>query len=115
SDNDDINNDKAAGQTIDGVVPDQGEGGIGTLLIPGTVAVVHGCKHTDNAKKLIDFICEAKVEQELIAGRFLAYSVRDAGGVKGMDVNSVKVAHEMKTAVETALTILQERQQPSTR
>ena len=39
-----------------------------------------------------------------------ARSVRDTGGVKGMDVDYVAVAHEMKHAVELTLTILQERQ-----
>src|SRR5207247_1702756 len=66
TDNDDINNAKAEGRPIDGVVPDQGNGGIGTLLIPGTVALVKNCKHPENAKKLIDFICDPAVEKELI-------------------------------------------------
>ena len=115
TDNDDINNAKSEGQPIDGVIPDQDDGGIGTLLIPGAVALVHGCKNADNAKKLIDFICDPAVEKELIAGRFLACSVRDTSGVKGMDVDYAAVAHDMKHAVETALTILQERQAATTR
>jgi iron(III) transport system substrate-binding protein len=109
TDNDDINNAKAEGRPIDGVMPDQGEGDIGTLLIPGTVALVKGCKHPEAAKKLIDFICEPAVEKELIAGRYLIRSVRDTAGVKGMEVDYVPVAHQMKVAVEAALTILQER------
>jgi iron(III) transport system substrate-binding protein len=107
TDNDDVNNAKSEGQPLDGVVPDQD--GIGTLLIPGTVALIHDCPHPENAKKLIDFICDPAIEKELIAGRYLAYSVRDTGGVKGMDVDYVQVAHAMKEAVELSLTILQER------
>jgi iron(III) transport system substrate-binding protein len=106
-DNDDVNNAKADGQPLEGVVPDQDT--VGTLLIPGTVALVHGCRNPDNARKLIDFICDPAVEKELIAGRYLAYSVRDTGGVKGMDVDYVRVAHAMKDAVELSLTILQDR------
>ncbi len=109
TDNDDISNAKADGQQIDGVLPDQGADGIGTLLIPGSVALVRNCQHEENAKKLIDFVCQPSTEQNLIAGRYLGYSVRDAGKVKGMDVDYVQVAHAMKPAVELALTILQER------
>jgi iron(III) transport system substrate-binding protein len=107
TDNDDVNNAKSECQPLDGVVPDQE--GVGTLLIPGTVALIHNAQHPDNAKKMIDFICDPAIEKELIAGRYLAYSVRDTGGVKGMDVDYVRVAHAMKEAVELSLTILQER------
>src|SRR5205814_48501 len=64
TDNDDVNNAKSDGQPIDGVLPDQGDRGVGTLLIPGAVALVKGCKRPDNAKKLIEFICEPAVEKE---------------------------------------------------
>ena len=109
TDNDDVNNGKADGQQIDGVLPDQGEGGIGTLLIPGSVALIKNCQHEENARKLIDFICQPSTEQNLIARRYLGYSVRDTGKVKAMDVDYVQVARAMKPAVELALTILQER------
>jgi iron(III) transport system substrate-binding protein len=107
TDNDDINNAKADHQPIDGILPDQDN--TGTLLIPGAVALIDHCQHPDNARKLIHFICDPAVEKELIANRFLVGSVREAGNVKAMDVDYVKAAHEMKHAVEVALTILQER------
>jgi iron(III) transport system substrate-binding protein len=112
TDNDDINNAKAEGQPIDGVLPDQGPDGFGTLLIPGTVALINNCQHPNNARRLIDFICDRSVEKELIDGHYLAYSVRDTSRVKAMDVDYVQVAHGMKHAVETALNILQERKAP---
>ena len=74
ADNDDVNNAKADGQMIDGVLPDQQTDGTGTLLVPGTVAMVKDCKNADNAKKLIDFICQASTEKELIKQRFVVYS-----------------------------------------
>ena len=109
TDNDDVNNAKADGQPIDGILPDQGENGIGTLLIPGTVALIKNAQHQDNAKKLIDFICRQEIEKELIAQHYLAYSVRDTNSVKAMNVDYVQAAHQMKHAVELALTILQQR------
>src|SRR5205085_399426 len=100
TDNDDVDNGKADGQQIDVILPDQGEGGIGTLLIPGSVAMIENCKNPDNAKKLIDFICTPTVEKELIGQRYLGYSVRDVTGVKAMNVDYVECAHQMKHAVE---------------
>lgn len=108
TDNDDVQNAKAQGQQVDGVVPDQD--GDGTLLIPTTVALVKGGPNAENAKKLIDFLFDPAVEMELIDGRYLAYSVRSLDKqVKAMDVDYVKVAHRMRKAVEDSLAILQGR------
>jgi len=108
TDNDDVQNSKAENLPVDGVVPDQDT--FGTLLIPTTVALVKGGPNTENAKKLIDFLLAAQVEKELIDGRYLAYSVRDAEKhVKAMNVDYVEVARQMKHAEEVALSILQGR------
>lgn len=108
TDNDDVANGKADGQKIDGIVPDQS--GDGTLLMPTTIALVQGGPNTENGKKLIDFLLAPAVEKELIDGRYLAYSVRDAEKhVKAMDVDYVQVAHQLRSAVEKSLTILQDR------
>ncbi len=110
TDNEDINNGNSEGMKLDGVVPDQGPQDIGTLLIPTTIALVKGAPNTENAKKLIDFLLDPAIEKELIDGRYLAYSVRDSEKkVKAMDVDYVKVAHEMKRAIELALNVLQSR------
>lgn len=109
TDNDDINNARAQGQKIDGVLPDQD--GMGTLLIPSTIALVHGAPHGENGKKLIDFLCRSSVEKGLIDARYFLASVRQSNPpIKGMDVDYEQCARQMRTAVETALTILQERQ-----
>lgn len=110
TDNDDINNGKAEGMKIDALVPDQGKDAIGTLLIPTTLALVKGAPDEANAKKLIDFLIAPEIEKELIDGRYLAYSVRTAEkSVKPMDVDYAQVAHQMKRAIELALSILQDR------
>jgi iron(III) transport system substrate-binding protein len=105
TDNDDVANAKAEGQPIEGVIPEEG-----TLLIPTTVALVKGGPHPAGAKRLIDFLTSADVEKELIDRHFLAYSVRDEGGLpKHLEVDLVQVAHRMPEAVARSLKILQGR------
>jgi iron(III) transport system substrate-binding protein len=107
TDSDDVNNAINDGREIEGVLPDQN--GEGTLLIPSTVALVKGSPRAEAGRKLIDFICDAKVEKDLMSRSFFVCSVREAGKVKAMEVDYVRCAHEMKKAVELALTILQSR------
>ena len=96
------------GEKLDGVVPNQDS--YGTLLIPTTIALVKGAPNGENGKRLIDFLLDPAIEKELIAGRYLAYSTRDAEKhVKAMDVDYTQVAREMRKAVEVALGILQDR------
>jgi iron(III) transport system substrate-binding protein len=110
TDNDDIYNMKQQGGKLDaGNPPDQDEGGTGALLIPGTVALVKGAPHEENARKLIDFLCTRAVEKELIEKGFAMYSVRDTADVRAMNVDYVQAAHNMKKAIELSLTILQSR------
>jgi iron(III) transport system substrate-binding protein len=46
---------------------DQGETGLGTLVIPGTVALVAGAPHPREAQALLDFLASKEVEGELVA------------------------------------------------
>ena len=110
TDNDDVTDGKKDHQPIDGVIPDQGDNDPGTLLIPGTIALMKGCAHPELAKKLIDFLCDAKIEKELMDEGYIGYSVRGDIPVKSMQVSYVDCAHQMRHAIETALTILQNRQ-----
>lgn len=38
---------------------------LGTLFIPNTVAVIHGCPHPDGARQLVDFLLSPEVEKQL--------------------------------------------------
>ncbi len=53
------------GYPVDVVYPDQGEGEMGTLVIPNTVAMIKGCPNPDHARALIDFILSPEVERKL--------------------------------------------------
>jgi iron(III) transport system substrate-binding protein len=109
TDNDDVTEGKENKQPIDGILPDQAENESGTLLIPGTIALLKGCAHPDAAKKFIDYMCRAEIEKELMDVGYLGYSVRKDIPVKAMQVSYVECAHHMRHAIETALTILQDR------
>ena len=50
------------------VYPDQQEGGLGTLFIPNTLAIVKGCPHPESARKLVDYLLSPEVEARLAAG-----------------------------------------------
>lgn len=51
------------------VYPDQEEGGLGTLFIPNTLAIIKGCRHPQAARRLVDYLLSPQVEAALAAGR----------------------------------------------
>lgn len=55
----------AKGAPVAVIFPDQGPNGIGTLVIPNTVALVAGAPHADTGKALIDYLLQAQVAQDL--------------------------------------------------
>lgn len=54
------------GKPVTIVVPDQGEGQMGTLMVPNTVAMIKGAKHEDEAKVFIDYVLSEKSEETMI-------------------------------------------------
>jgi len=58
------------------VFPDQGEGQIGTMLIPNSVAIIKGAPHFEAAKQLVDFILSTQVEALLAASKAAQIPVR---------------------------------------
>lgn len=53
------------GKPVGMIFPDQGEGQMGTLVIPNTVALIRGCPHPEAGRKLIDFLLSREVEKML--------------------------------------------------
>jgi iron(III) transport system substrate-binding protein len=68
TDTDDAIIEQEKGMPIAIVYPDQGEGGIGTLFIPNTVAVIAGGPHPQAARRLVDYLLSPGVEAALAAG-----------------------------------------------
>jgi iron(III) transport system substrate-binding protein len=113
TDNDDVAAAKKNGGKIEGVLPDQGEGGVGTLMVPTTVGLVARERTSDAAaQKLVDHLLSRDTEQKLIDAGFAGWSVRglDAANVKAMAVNYAKVADVMPRATREATSILEGRE-----
>jgi iron(III) transport system substrate-binding protein len=75
TDTDDVNVAIRAGRPVDMVFPDAD--GIGTLLIPNTVALVAGGPNPRAGKRLIDFLLSREVERELAFSESMQIPVRD--------------------------------------
>jgi iron(III) transport system substrate-binding protein len=107
TDNDDVDNMAREGGAIRMVLPDQAT--FGTLAIPCTTGLVAGGKSPDAAKKLIDYLLSAEVENRMIELKFARYSVRDGAGaeqVTSMRVNYAEVAKVLPRAANSAEAIL---------
>jgi len=56
------------GEHVAIVFPDQGEGEMGTLFIPNTLSIIRNAPHPEAARKLVDYLLSAEVEDRLAAG-----------------------------------------------
>lgn len=68
TDTDDAIIERDAGKPVDIVYPDSHEGGMGTVFLPNTVAVVKGAPHPDEALALINYLLSPEVEKTLAEG-----------------------------------------------
>ena len=68
TDTDDAYEEIQAARPVEIIYPDQGEGQIGTLYIPNTLAVIKGSPHAAEARKLVDYILSPEVEARLAQG-----------------------------------------------
>lgn len=81
TDTDDYHVAVTKGHNVGVVFPDQGERGLGTMLIPNSVGMVKGGPNPDNAKQLIDFILSEQTEALLAAAKSAQIPLRE--GVQG--------------------------------
>jgi iron(III) transport system substrate-binding protein len=68
------------GKPVKVVYPDQGEGQMGTLLIPHSAALVKNGPNPENARAFLDFLLTRETERKLAAG--LAAQIPVRGGVE---------------------------------
>lgn len=78
TDTDDVHVARKAGKPVQMIFPDAG--GIGTLLIPNTVALIRDAPHSEEAKQLIDYLLSRKVEQALAFAESAQIPVRSGVG-----------------------------------
>lgn len=101
TDTDDANVAIAQGKPVNTIYLDKE--GIGTLLIPNTVALVKGAPHQDAGKKLINYLLSAQTEEMLAFGESAQMPLRsgvskpdyipDISEIKAMDVDYEEVAN----------------------
>jgi iron(III) transport system substrate-binding protein len=68
TDTDDALEELRGGQPVEIVYPDQQPGGIGTLFIPNTLAIIKGCPHPVAARRLVEYLLSPEVEAKLAVG-----------------------------------------------
>jgi iron(III) transport system substrate-binding protein len=69
TDTDDYHVALTKGHKVACVFPDQGEGQVGTMLIPNSVAIVRGAPHPEAAKRLVDWVLSTETEALLAAAK----------------------------------------------
>jgi iron(III) transport system substrate-binding protein len=55
-----------SGAPVIPILPDQGSGALGTLVIPGSVALLAGAPHSAAGKRLVDFLLRPETEALLV-------------------------------------------------
>jgi iron(III) transport system substrate-binding protein len=68
TDTDDAMIEVEAARPVAIIYPDQQEGGMGTLFIPNTLAIIRGAPNEAEAKKLVDYLLTPEVEIKLAKG-----------------------------------------------
>tara|TARA_Y100000294_G_C8526001_1_gene324958 strand:- start:24 stop:1088 length:1065 start_codon:yes stop_codon:yes gene_type:complete len=93
------------GAPVKVIFPDQD--GIGTLIIPNTVAMIAGATHPREAEELIDYLLSEEVEQKLIKAGAIQMSLYREGitsgcipeeNVKNMQVSYSDILHNIEIA-----------------
>jgi len=95
-----------AGKPVGMLFPDKD--GLGTLMIPNTVALVAGAPHPEEAGRLIDYLLSREVESKLAFSESMQIPVRpgvdkpahvpDFGAIRAMDVGYRAIADNLERA-----------------
>ena len=103
ADTDDVNVAVQSGKPVKMIYPDKD--GIGTLLIPNTVALIKGAPHPEEGRKLINYLLSREVESWLSHSQSANMPLRDGvktpnhvpsySSITAMDVDFYKVAGDM--------------------
>ena len=114
TDTDDACGAKKRGKPVDLVFLDQEENGLGTLLIPNTVAMVDRAPHPEEAQILIDFLLSEEVEQRLIEAGWTHIPLRSLNihqdclenmDIKGMNISLQEIYHSFERSKKELLEI----------
>lgn len=113
TDTDDANVAIQMGKPVNILYPDKE--GIGTLLIPNTVAMIKGAPHPEEAKRLIDYILSKEVESKLAFCESAQMPLRDGvktpdnvpgfSSIKAMDVSFYQIAEHLEESAKFCQTL----------
>jgi iron(III) transport system substrate-binding protein len=105
-DSDDAENRVRQGKPVEMVLPDQGEGEPGCLIVPNAAVLIKGGPNAENGKRLIDFLLSQETERMLAfsdaaqiplhEGVETPPSVMRIEAMKTMEVDYAKVARKMQ-------------------
>ena len=111
TDTDDANGAIADGKNVGIILPDQCTGCMGMPVIPNTVSLIGNAPHSDNGKRLIDFILRPETERQLAFARSAQIPVRKGipvpqnvivlDSVKQMSVDYRKVCDRLDETAKT--------------
>ncbi|MBI3838620.1 MAG: extracellular solute-binding protein [Planctomycetia bacterium] len=65
TDTDDAIGELEKGMDVAIIYPDQQPDGVGTLFIPNTLAILKGCPHPTEARRLVDYMLRPEIEEQL--------------------------------------------------
>jgi iron(III) transport system substrate-binding protein len=91
------------------VLPDQETNGLGTLVIPNTVAVIAGAPHETEARQFVDYLLNKDTEAHLVKSGWIQIPVRD-GGIMNPCMNSTGI-RTMNTSYTEIFPYLAQSQQ----
>jgi len=94
------------GKNVTIIIPDQGEGDMGTLVIPNTVAMIAGAPHSEEAKVFMDYLLDKKQESAMVTSGWIQIPVRDipasacinSTGIKTIPVSYQDTYYSLKPA-----------------
>ena len=101
------------GRNVTIVIPDQGEGEMGTLVIPNTVALINGGPHPKEAKTFMDYLLDKKREAAMVDSGWIQIPARDipaspcinSTGIKTIPVTYQETYDALLPAQEDLITI----------
>jgi iron(III) transport system substrate-binding protein len=105
TDTDDANGAIEDGKNVGIIYPDQGPDGLGTLIIPNTIAIIKNGPNFENAQQLVDYILRPETENILANARSAQIPLRkidipkkvmDLKKFKPMEVDFIRASSEIE-------------------
>lgn len=94
------------GKPVEMILPDQGNSGLGMLILPNAAMIIRSGPHPDNGRRLIDYLLSKETERKLAfadcaqiplhPGVATPAELKSIDAIKAMNVDYHKVANKMQ-------------------